>query len=79
MKRKMNHCEVKSWLRDQGISFRRDFFEMASSDVGLIVDGAKKAGYRKSKNAPGSTGRMYFQLLKRKSCFGDLSGARRRR
>jgi hypothetical protein len=67
-RRKLTHCTVKDYLRAQGIDFSRDFFVLPSRDVGLIVDGAKAAGYRKSKNAPGSTGRMYFSLLQRKSC-----------
>jgi hypothetical protein len=36
--------------------------------VARIVAMAKKAGYRKRRDAPGSTGRMYFQYLKRTRC-----------
>lgn len=67
-RKKPTHCEIKRELRDEGVDFREDFFALRGDTVGLIVNGAKRAGYRKSKNAPGSLGRMYFQLLRKKSC-----------
>ncbi len=66
---KIAHCDAKRWLERQGVDTRKDFFELPGHDVGLVVEAAKRTGYRKSKYAPGSTGRMYFQLLKRqKGC-----------
>lgn len=68
-RRKIADCDAKLMLRDDGIDFAADFHVLRSSDVDKIVDVAKRAGYRKSKNAPGSTARMYFQRLQRaKSC-----------
>jgi len=67
-RRKTPHCEVKKILERQGVDFRKNFYVLPSSDVSLIVEGARKAGYRKRRDAPGSTGRMYFQLLQRKDC-----------
>ena len=69
MKKKIKHCEAKQMLKAQGIDFTKDSDELRMSEMGLVVDAAKKAGYHKRKDAPGSRGRMYFQLLKRtKSC-----------
>jgi hypothetical protein len=64
-KKKLDPREAKQRLRASGIDFSRDFHELRSSDVEKILDVAKEAGYRKSKNAPGSTARMYFQYLDR--------------
>jgi hypothetical protein len=66
---KLSHCEAKTLLKQQGVDLKKDFFELDGHDVGLVVDAAKRTGYRKSRNAPGSTGRMYFSLLQRqKKC-----------
>lgn len=68
-KKKLTHCEAKAMLQKQGIDFRKDVFEQRMSNMLLVVDAARAVGYRKSKNAPGSTGRMYYQLLQRqRSC-----------
>lgn len=64
-KKRLNHREVKALLKLAGINFAKDFHELSSSDATLLAEYAKLAGYRKSKNAPGSTARMYFQLLER--------------
>jgi len=70
-KRQMDHCDAKELLRKQGIDFRKDFFVLPASDVGLIVDAARATGYRKRRDAPGSRGRMYYQFLQR-SCRETL-------
>jgi hypothetical protein len=67
-RKKLTHCEAKERLRQRGIDFRQDFFVLRSSEVELIVEAAKATGYRKSKGAPGSRGRMYYGLLQRKRC-----------
>ena len=61
----MNHCDAKAMLHAQGIDFRDDFYVLSSSKVELIVDLARATGYRKRRDAPGSRGRMYYQLLQR--------------
>jgi hypothetical protein len=43
----------------------KDFHTLSSSQVSGLVDSAKEHGYHKSKNAPGSTGRMFHQHLHR--------------
>jgi len=68
-KKRISHCDAKAMLQKDGIDFSRDFHELPSSDVSRIVDAARSSGYRKSKTAPGSRGRMYYQLLQRqRSC-----------
>ena len=64
-KKKISPHEAKQLVRSDGIDFRRDFHELSSSEVQRILEIARLAGYRKSKNAPGSTARMYFQYLNR--------------
>jgi hypothetical protein len=48
-----------------GIDIHANFHTLSSSQVGVIVELAKDCGYRKPKNANGSTGRYYFAALKR--------------
>lgn len=64
-KKKIDHHEAKRRLEAAGIDFSLDSDELRMSDKLLVADVAKEAGYRKSKGAPGSTARMYFQHLKR--------------
>jgi len=65
-KRKLTNQEAKRLLESEGIDFTRDYYaSVSTSDSVRIAEVAKMAGYRKSKNAPGSTGRMYFQYLSR--------------
>ena len=64
-KKKIDHYEAKRRLEAAGIDFSRDSDELRMSDKQLVADTAREAGYRKRKNAPGSTARMYFQYLSR--------------
>jgi len=64
-KKKISPREAKQLLQSDGIDFRRDFHELSSSEVQRVLEVAHLASYRKSKNAPGSTARMYFQYLDR--------------
>ena len=64
-KKKLEPREAKQLLKSDGIDFERDFHELGSQEVQRVLEVAKLAGYRKSKNAPGSTARMYFQYLSR--------------
>ena len=50
-----------------GISLKADFHTLRPDQVEIILDLAKRAGYRKPKNANGSTGRYYFQALVRRN------------
>ena len=49
----------------EGIDIRANFYTLRASQVGVIVDLAKQSGYRRPKNANGSTGRYYFSALQR--------------
>ncbi len=66
-KRKIDRAEAKRLLQSDGIDFARDFHELGSQEVQRILEVAKLAGYRKRKDAPGSTARMYFQYLSREN------------
>jgi len=67
-RKKIPACEAKRRLETDGINFDADFFELRSSEVNKVLDMAKAARYYKSKNAPGSRARMYYQYLKRSRC-----------
>ena len=45
--------------------FSRDFFVLPREDVDRLVAWAKATRYQKSRGAPGSRGRMYYQYLQR--------------
>jgi len=65
-KKKLDHVEAKRLLEAEGIDFTRDYHESVSMSQGnRIAQIARQTGYRKRKNAPGSTARMYFQFLTR--------------
>jgi hypothetical protein len=64
-KKKISPHDAKRLLQSDDIDFRRDFHELSSSEVQRVLEIAALAGYRKRKDAPGSTARMYFQHLSR--------------
>lgn len=68
MKKKIPVCAAKTMLRARGVDLNADFHALSRSDVDTVLDVAKAAGYRKSKSAPGSRARMFFQYVSRKSC-----------
>ncbi len=69
MKRKLSNCDAKKMLKKMGINFSKESYELRMSEMAEVVAVAKLAGYPKRKDAPGSRGRMYFELLARtKGC-----------
>ena len=67
-KKKLDHREAKRLLEaEEGIDFTKDVDVTVSSmsKGNRIAEVARLAGYRKRKDAPGSTARMYFQFLAR--------------
>jgi hypothetical protein len=66
-KKKLDPREAKQLIQSDGIDFKRDFHELSSHEVERVLEVAKLAGYRKRRDAPGSTARMYFQYLSRLS------------
>jgi hypothetical protein len=63
--KKVSKYDAKIMAKNEGINFNKDFFELSNSEKNILLEIAKKQGYRKSKNAPGSTARMYFEYLDR--------------
>lgn len=56
---------AKQHLKAAGVNFSSDFHQLPRRQVELILATAHAAEYRKRKDAPGSTARMYFQYLSR--------------
>jgi hypothetical protein len=81
-RKKLTPQQAKAMLMADGMSFQEDFHALGSSAVQALADVTKLAGYRKSKNAPGSTARMFYQYLSRVEPVvrapGELSPAERR-
>ena len=71
---KFTRQQAKAIAVIYGIDFTKDFYQISSSQVGLLVDLAKKSKYRKPKTANGSTGRYFFDHLKNKVKISDLAG-----
>lgn len=78
-KKRIPVCASKEMLKARGVPMGQDFHALSSSNVDKIVEVAKAAGYRKSKSAPGSTGRMFYEHVNRTKCGGGLDGRRRKR
>lgn len=63
---KLSRCEAKALLERQGIDFaKKDYFDLGGYEVGLVVNAAKRAGYRNRTASGKSTGRAFFDLLRR--------------
>src|SRR5680860_961200 len=81
-RKKLTPQQAKAMLMADGMDFQEDFHALGSSAVQALADVAKLAGYRKSKNAPGSTVRMFYQYLSRVPpvvrAAGQLTPAERR-
>ena len=81
-RKKLTPKQAKALLIADGMDFQQDFHVLGSSAVQALADVAKLTGYRKSKNAPGSTARMFYQYLSRVEPVmqvpGQLSPAERR-
>lgn len=65
-KKKIPACAAKQLLKARGIDFSKDYFALRGSEVEIVLDVAKAAGYRKGKSAPGSKARMFYEFLDRK-------------
>lgn len=63
----VNLSAARGVLNTEGISLKENFHTLRPSQVEAIVQLAKESGYRKPRNANGSTGRYYFQALARKA------------
>jgi len=81
-RKKLTPQQAKALLIADGVDFSQDFHSQDSYVVGRLEELVKAAGYRKSKNAPGSTVRMFYQYLSRVAPVvhapGQLTPAERR-
>ena len=81
-RKKLTPQQAKAMLIADGVDFSQDFHSQDRYVVGRLEELAKAAGYRKSKNAPGSTVRMFYQYLSRvepvERGAGQLTPAERR-
>ncbi len=50
-----------------GVAIGQDFFTLRAEQVGCLLDEADRSGYRKPKNANGSRGRYFHDLLQRRA------------
>jgi hypothetical protein len=64
-RKKLDPREAKQRLKAAGIDFSRDPHELSWSQKDMVLEAARESGYRKRKDAPGSTARMFYQYLKR--------------
>lgn len=69
-KKKLSKCEAKSLARKMGWDFKKDFHAQGTAgEKAELAALAKLAGYRKPKNASGSTSLYFFEHLKKqKNC-----------
>ena len=66
---RITKCEAKRLAKKAGIKFDIDSAKLSISQKSDLAAIAKLKGYRKSKNSSGSTGRAFFNYLKKvKSC-----------
>lgn len=81
-RKKLTPQQAKALLIADGVDFSQDFHSQDRYVTGRLEELAKAAGYRKSKNAPGSTVRMFYQYLSRVAPVergaGQLTPAERR-
>ena len=81
-RKKLTPQQAKALLIADGVDFSQDFHSQDRYVVGRLEELARAAGYRKSKNAPGSTVRMFYQYLSRVAPVvhapGQLTPAERR-
>jgi len=62
-------CAAKRELQiTNGLDFSKDFHALSRSNVDDLLAYARLYKYRKRKNAPGSTARMFYQHLQRTKC-----------
>lgn len=60
---KMSKAEAKRIARRHGISFKVDYDTLRWNETILLVELAKKTGYRKPASASGSLARYFFYHL----------------
>jgi hypothetical protein len=66
MAKKITKEEARTLAKKVGVDFNKDFYQQGFQMATELVAIAKLKGYRKPKNANGSTARYFFQYLKKK-------------
>ena len=64
-RRCMGFYEARGIMAAIGCELNADFHTLDSTQVGRIVMEARQYGYRKPKNANGSTARYFFAFVQR--------------
>ena len=65
-RKSMTPGDARKLLQDAGVwLWGKDYHTLRSSEVDKVLGMAKLYGYRKAKNAPGSTARMFWEFLQR--------------
>jgi hypothetical protein len=59
-----HHAAIQT-LKSMGIDLSEDFHALRTSQVDSVLEMARAVKYSKSKGAPGSRARMYYQFLQR--------------
>ena len=70
-RKRLPACEAKKLLQARGVDMNDDFHALHRSDVEIILDVAKAAGYRKSRFSQSSLGRagtFYYYLQRKRGC-----------
>ncbi len=65
MVKKITRLEAKRLAVKAGVDFSMNFHALRPSQVDTLLTINKLVGYRKPKNANGSTGRYFFYYLQR--------------
>lgn len=60
------HTQAIAEMTKHGIDISADFFTLSLCQAGTLNEIAKAQGYRKPKNANGSTARYFFHAVQRK-------------
>lgn len=63
--RRISRADACDILDRVGIHRGAEFFALHSSKVSDLLVEARRVGYRKRRDAPGSTGRMFHEYLQR--------------
>lgn len=59
--------EARQQLKNHGVPLGQDFHQLDSETVQGVIDAADAHRYRKSKNAPGSRARMFYEYANRQA------------
>ena len=67
IRRQMGFYEARGIMAAIGCELNADYHTLDSNQVHRVVMEARQYGYRKPKNANGSTGRYFFAFVQRRA------------